>query len=105
LADTDQRVFIGIDLLLRPVYGYAKQGASFGHTKISGKQVLHKGLAPLATTINTPIVAGIRLRAGKASSGKGAAGMVTEAINTARAAAAGTGQLLVRGDTAWQQHA
>jgi hypothetical protein len=26
------RCFIDIDSLLRPVYGHAKQGASFGHT-------------------------------------------------------------------------
>jgi hypothetical protein len=104
LAGADQRVFIDIDSLLRPVYGYAKQGASFGHTKISGKQVLRKGLSPLATTISTPIaapvVAGIRLRAGKAGSGKGAANMVTEAITTARATGASR-ELLVRGDSAF----
>lgn len=45
--------FIDIDSLLRPVYGYAKQGASFGHSKIAGKQVLRKGLSPLITTIST----------------------------------------------------
>src|SRR3546814_8558310 len=62
-------VFIDIDSLLRPVYGHAKQGASYGHTKIAGKQILRKGLSPLATTISTagsaPVIAGMRLRAGK----------------------------------------
>jgi hypothetical protein len=43
-----QRCFVDIDSLLRPVYGHAKQGASFGHTKISGKSVLRRGLSPLA---------------------------------------------------------
>ena len=85
------------------MFGHAKQGASFGHTKIAGRQVLRKGLSPLATTISTnegaPVVAGIRLRAGRAGSGKGAASMVREAIGTARAAGA-TGQILVRGDSA-----
>lgn len=108
LAGADQRTFTDIDSLLRPVYGYAKQGASFGHTKVSGKQVLRKGLSPLATTISTPIaapvVAGIRLRAGKAGSAKGAASMVAEAINTARAAGA-AGELLVRGDSAYANSA
>ena len=70
-----ERVFIDIDSLLRPVYGHAKQGASYGHTKIAGKQVLRKGLCPLATTISTPdsapLVAGMRLRAGKTGSGQG----------------------------------
>jgi hypothetical protein len=61
-------------------------------------------LSPLVTTISTehgaPVIAGIRLRAGRAGSGKGAASMVTEAIRTARAAGA-TGQILVRGDSAY----
>jgi hypothetical protein len=43
LPGADERVFIDIDSLLRPVYGHAKQGASYGHTKIAGKQVLRKG--------------------------------------------------------------
>ena len=30
-----QVAFVDIDSLLRPVYGHAKQGASFGHTKIA----------------------------------------------------------------------
>jgi len=97
------RALVDIDSLLRPVYGHAKQGASFGHTKIANRQVLRKGLSPLATTISTPtaapVLTGIRLRAGKAGSGKGAASMVTEAINTAKAA--GAKDILVRGDSAY----
>lgn len=104
LPGIEQQAYVDIDSLLRPVYGHAKHGASFGHTKIAGKQVLRKGLSPLATTVSTehgaPVVAGIRLRAGKAGSGKGAATMVAEAIGTARAAGA-TGQILVRGDSAY----
>ena len=104
LPGIEQRAFIDIDSLLRPVYGHQKQGASFGHTKIAGKQVLRRGLSPLATTISTaqgaPVAAGIRLRAGKAGSGKGAASMVTEAISVARAAGA-CGQILARGDSAY----
>jgi hypothetical protein len=46
------------------------------------------------------VVAGIRLRTGKAGSGKGAASMVREAISTARTAGA-TGEILVRGDSAY----
>jgi hypothetical protein len=104
LPGISEQAFIDIDSLLRPVFGHAKQGASFGHTKIAGRQVLRRGLSPLATTISTatgaPVVAGIRLRAGKAGSGKGAASMVTQAISTARAAGA-TGAILVRGDSAY----
>ena len=75
-----EQAFIDIDSLLRPVYGHAKQGASYGHTKIAGTQLLRTGLSPLATTLSTadstPIITGMRLPAGKAGSGKGAGRMV-----------------------------
>lgn len=104
LPGIETQAYVDIDSLLRPVYGHAKQGASFGHTKIAGRQVLRRGLSPLATTVSTragaPVVAGIRLRAGKAGSGRGAASMVREAIALARAAGAG-GEILVRGDSAY----
>ncbi len=104
LPGAQVRAFVDIDSLLRPTYGHAKQGASYGHTKIAGRQVLRKGLSPLAATISTdtaaPVIAGMRLRAGKAGSGKGAARMVAQAVSTARAAGV-TGQILVRGDCAY----
>ncbi len=104
LPGVGQGVFIDIDSLLRPVYGQAKQGACYGHTKIAGTQILRKGLSALATTISTAgsaaVIAGLRLRAGRANSGKGAGGMVAQAIGTARAARA-SGQILVRGDAAY----
>jgi hypothetical protein len=105
LAGIGERAFIDIDSLLRPVYGHAKQGASFGHTKIAGKAILRRGLSPLAVMICTetaaPVLAGVRLRAGRAGSGKGAASMVTEAINTATDAGAQAHHILVRGDSAF----
>jgi hypothetical protein len=104
LPGADERVFVDIDSLLRPVYGHAKQGASYGHTKIAGKQILRKGLSPLATTISTaksaPVIAGMRLRAGRTGSGKGAGRMVAQAIRTARDCGA-NGKILVRGDSAY----
>jgi len=99
LPGADERAFIDIDSLLRPVYGHAKQGASYGHTKIAGKQILRKGLSPLVTTISTetaaPVITGARLRAGKTNSGKGAARMIAQAVASARAAGV-SGQILVR---------
>ncbi len=107
LPGIEEQALIDIDSLLRPVYGHQKQGASFGHAKIAGKQLLRRGLSPLVTTISTrqgaPVVAGIRLRAGKAGSGRGAASMVIEAIGAARQAGA-TGEILVRGDSAYGNH-
>ena len=108
LPGAQVRTFLDIDSLLRPVYGHAKQGASYGHTKIAGKQVLRKGLSPLATTISTdlaaPVIAGMRLRAGKTGSGEGAGRMVAQGIATARAAGV-TGTILVRGDSAYGSRA
>jgi hypothetical protein len=105
LDGINERAFIDIDSLLRPVYGKAKQGASFGHTKISGKQVLRRGLSPLAVTLSTlkaaPVLVGVRLRAGKAGSSRGATNMVVEAINTAIEAGATAANILVRGDSAY----
>src|SRR5262245_53062651 len=105
LPGIDRRCYVDIDSLLRPVYGKAKQGASFGHTKIAGKNILRRGLSPLAVTISTelaaPVLAGVRLRAGRAGSAKGATSMVAEAINTAVEAGASPENILVRGDSAF----
>jgi hypothetical protein len=103
LSGVEDMAFVDIDSLLRPVYGHQKHGASYGHSKVAGRQVLRKGLSPLAVTISTrvaaPVIAAVRLRAGRAGSGKNAASLVTEAINTARKA--GAGSILVRGDSAY----
>ena len=89
LAGADERMFVDIDSLLRPVYGKAKQGASFGHAKIASRALLRLGLSPQITTISTasapPVIAEAQLRSGKAASGRGAASQLKQAITTARA--------------------
>ncbi len=96
--------FIDVDSTQRRVYGHAKQGAAFGHTKIQGKTVLVRGLNALAATISTPqaapVIAATRLRGGNASSARGAASLATAAIGTARAAGCG-GIVVVRADSAF----
>jgi hypothetical protein len=37
LPGADVRAFVDIDSLLRPVYGHAKQGASYEHAKVAGR--------------------------------------------------------------------
>jgi len=105
LPDVATQAYVDVDSLLRRVYGHAKQGASFGHTKIAGKNILRRDLSPLAVTISTdsaaPVLAAVRLRAGRAGSAKGAASMLTEAINTAGAAGAVPASILARGDSAY----
>jgi hypothetical protein len=104
LPGIEQRAFIDIDSLLRPVYGQAKQGASFGHAKIASRALLRRGLSPQITTLSTaqaaPVIAEARLRSGKAASGRAAASQVKQAIGTARACGA-NGAIMVRGDSAF----
>ena len=90
LPGADVLAFIDIDSQQKRVYGHAKQGAAFGHTKIQGKSLLVRGLNALAATICTPlaapVIAATRLRGGNAASARGAASLIAEAIGTARAA-------------------
>ena len=104
LPGTDERMFLDIDSLLRPVYGHHKQGASFGHAKIAGRALLRKGLSPLITTLSTPtaapVIAEAWLRGGKTGSGRGAARQLKQAITTARAIDPDA-TIMARGDSAF----
>lgn len=66
LPGAEERVFIDIDSLLRPVYGHQKQGASFGHAKIASRALQRLGLSPQITTLSiaqaAPVIADARLR-------------------------------------------
>jgi hypothetical protein len=94
--------FIDVDSTQKRVFGYHKQGARFGHTKIQGKSLLVKGLNALAATISTPLSAPVigaaRLRGGNAASSRGAASLAKEAIGTARNCGC-TGLIIARLDS------
>ena len=45
LDGIEELALVDVDSLLRPVYGHAKQGASFGHTKIANRAGAAQGLA------------------------------------------------------------
>ncbi len=95
--------FTGIDSMQKRVYGHAKAGAAFGHTKIGGKSLLVRGLNVLAAVISTPlgapVIAATRLRGGSAHSARGAASLAAGAISAARAAGA-SAMIVVRMDSA-----
>jgi hypothetical protein len=84
LPGIEERAFIDIDSLLRPVYGHQKQGASFGHAKIASRALLRKGLSPQITTLSTaqaaPVIGEARLRSGKAASGRAAAAQIKQLV-------------------------
>ena len=79
LPGADVLAFIDMDSMQKRVYGHAKQGAGFGHTKIQGKSLMIRGLNALAAVISTPlaapVIAATRLRGGKANSARGAASL------------------------------
>jgi hypothetical protein len=88
LPGAETLAFIDIDSTQKRVFGYRKQGAKFGHTKIQGKSLLVRGLNALAGTISTPlsapVIGAVRLRGGNAPSSRGAASLAKEVIGTAR---------------------
>jgi hypothetical protein len=84
LPGADVLAFVDIDSTHRQVYGYAKQGAAVGRLK--GTKTLHPLLATISTPIAAPVIAGIRLRKGKAADVRGAAPLLAEALATAREA-------------------
>jgi hypothetical protein len=104
LPGKEALAFIDIDSTQKRVYGYDKDGAAYGHTKIAGKEVMVKGLNALISVISTPLAAPVlgpvRLRGGSAGSARGAAGLAAEAIGTARECGC-TGKILARMDSAY----
>lgn len=100
--------FIDLDSTQKRVYGYKKQGAAFGHTKIQGKSVLVKGLnvlgAVISTPLSAPVIAAARLRGGSAGSSRGAASLAKEAIGTARDCGC-AGTIVVRMDSGFYSSA
>jgi Transposase DDE domain group 1 len=104
LPGGDVLAFIDMDSMQKRVYGHAKQGAGFGHTKIQGKALLVRGLNALAAVVSTPlaapVIAATRLRGGTAGSARGAASLAAEAITAARLAGC-TGLLVFRMDSAY----
>jgi hypothetical protein len=104
LGGAEAVTYVDVDSLLRRVYGKAKQGAGFGHTKVGGYPVLLRGLSPLIATLSTPVaapvIAAARLRGGSAGSARGAASLVAEALAVAREVGA-AGLILLRCDSAY----
>ena len=108
LPGADVLAFLDMDSAQKRIYGHAKQGAAFGHTKIGGKTLLVRGLNALAVVISTPlsapVIAATRLRGGSANSARGAASLAAEAISTARQGGC-TGQIVFRIDSAYHSAA
>jgi hypothetical protein len=105
LSGADQVAYVDLDDTMRQTYGYAKQGAGYGYTKVKGLNAL---LATISTPTAAPVIAAARLRRGAVKSARGAGTLVTEALSTARVCGAGgpdrAGLVLLRGDSAFYCH-
>ena len=89
---------IDLDSTIVEVHGRAKQGAAFGYTKVRGYH------PQLATCAQTGQVLMCRLRGGSAGAARGAKSFLTETVSRVRNAG-GTGQLVVRADSAFYSKA
>src|SRR5659263_593926 len=87
-------------LAVKATYGYQKQGAGYGYSKVKGLNAL---LGIVSTPIPAPVIAATRLRRGATNCAKGAARLVADALVTARKAGA-RGQVTVRADSAYYNH-
>ena len=100
LVGADQVAYLDIDDTIRRAYGYQKQGAGYGYSKVKGLNAL---LAVVSTPLSAPVIAATRLRRGARNSAKGAARLVADALATAGKAGA-TGMITVRADSAYYNH-
>ncbi|MGI5513815.1 IS1380 family transposase [Streptomyces sp. CA-106131] len=96
LPGADQMAFIDVDSTHKRVYGRTKQGAEYGRFK--GIRTLHPLLATICTPQSRPVIAGVRMRRGKAADSRGAPKFVSEALATA-AEAGCTGLRVLRADS------
>jgi Transposase DDE domain group 1 len=97
LPDAAQIAYLDVDDTIKATYGYAKQGAGYGYSGVKGLNAL---LAALSTPASAPVIVATRLRKGSASSARGAARLVADALKTSRACGA-SGLLIVRADSAF----
>ncbi|MFI1184254.1 IS1380 family transposase [Streptomyces sp. NPDC020799] len=96
LPGCGERAFIDIDSTHKRVYGRAKQGAEYGRFK--GIRTLHPLLATICTPQSRPVIAGVRMRRGRAADARGAPKFVSEALATAVEAGC-TGTRILRADS------
>ncbi len=87
-----QPMTVDVDSTVCEVYGHAKQGAAYGHTRVLGYHPL------LATRADTGEVLHARMRSGRANTARGAKRFVEELAGRLRRARA-SGQLTMRADS------
>ena len=97
ITSTAEVTYVDVDDTVRSTYGYAKQGAGYGYSGVKGLNAL---LATASTSGSAPVIVATRLRKGSASSARGAARLVADALVTTRTCGA-AGALVLRADSAF----
>ena len=85
---------------VKATYGYQKQGAGYGYSKVKGLNAL---FAVISTPLPAPLIAATRLRKGSTYSPRGASRLVADALVTVKRAGA-TGLITMRADSAYYVH-
>ena len=96
LPGAGEKAFIDVDSTHKRVYGRTKQGAEYGRFK--GVRTLHPLLATICTPQSRPVIAGVRMRRGRAADARGAPKFVSEALAAAVEAGC-TGTRILRADS------
>jgi hypothetical protein len=100
LPGADQICYVDIDDTIRQTYGYAKQGASYGYSKVKGLNAI---IVIASTPLAAPVILASRLRKGSSSSAHGAGRIIADALVTATRTGA-TGLKILRADSAYYNH-
>src|SRR5699024_6229844 len=91
-------VFVDVDDTIIEVHGHAKQGASFGYTKVRGLNAL---IGTITSTTFAPVIGGVRLRKGAAGSSRGAKRLVTDLLTLIHRTHLAGRKIVVRCDSAF----
>jgi hypothetical protein len=100
LAGADKVAFLDIDDTIKATYGYQKEGAGYGYSKVKGLNAI---FAIVSTPLSAPLIAAARLRKGSTYSPKGAPRLVADALATVKRAGV-TGLITMRADSAYYNH-
>jgi hypothetical protein len=100
LAGSEGMGLVDVDDSIIEVHGHAKQGASFGYTRVRGLNML---LATASAPVDAPVVVAQRLRKGSCGSPRGAKRLAADAVKTVGCLrpTGATGPVPVRPDSAF----
>src|SRR5699024_5416976 len=91
-------VFVDVDDTIIEVHGHAKQGTSFGYTKVRG---LNAPIGTITSSSFSPVIAGVLLRKGATGAARGAKRLVTDMLRLIRRSHLGGRPVVVRCDFAF----